>query len=327
MSSDKRIVFDLEWNQDYKSNGFDYYGKAESFHGEIIQIGAVKLENMEEFSLILKPHFFPQLNKRVSKLTNITQEMVDNGEERCAALQKFLDWCGDNAKLISWGGQDGLILKQNLFLCGLDADIPAEFFDLQQMFAKEVSSEKPEPSLAEAVEFFEIPEIGIYHDALADARYTAEICKRVDWKKAVTRARNPQQNLRRYAKKWGEQRELSYHRGQMSADSWRLEPKHQKLCCPLCGELLIPGDHWQKSPDNRAWYSLWDCSSCGEKLLIRVKTQQEGRLWSFARGISAADEAMKKEWNRRYAIELKRRKKRKSPSLAEFARVLSRCEK
>ena len=27
MSSDKRIVFDLEWNQDYKSNGFDYYGK------------------------------------------------------------------------------------------------------------------------------------------------------------------------------------------------------------------------------------------------------------------------------------------------------------
>ncbi len=326
MSSDKRIVFDLEWNHDYQSNGIDYYGKAESFHGEIIQIGAVRLRDMEQFSLVLKPNFFPKLNRRVAKLTNLTQEMVDDGIEIREGLRQFMDWCGKNAKLIAWGGQDGLVLKQNLFLCGLKEEFPAEFFDLQAMFAKEFSLEKPEPALAEAGEFFQIPEEMTYHDALADARYAAEICLRMNWKNGVAKAKNPIRNLKRYTKKWGEQDSLTIVRGQISPDSWRLAPEFQELDCLCCGGRLIPGDHWQKSPDNKAWYALWNCPSCTDKILLRVKTQQEGRLWSFARGISVADEAMKKEWCRRYAIEMKRRKHRKCPSGAEFKRVILPAE-
>ena len=38
------IVFDLEWNIGYQPRLFDYHGAEQTLRGEIIQIGAVKVD-------------------------------------------------------------------------------------------------------------------------------------------------------------------------------------------------------------------------------------------------------------------------------------------
>ena len=56
------IVFDLEWNIGYQPRLFDYHGAEQTLRGEIIQIGAVKVDEtghvLDTFSLNLKPRLF-----------------------------------------------------------------------------------------------------------------------------------------------------------------------------------------------------------------------------------------------------------------------------
>ncbi len=317
MNKDRRIVFDLEWNQDYQSNGFNYYGRAEHFRGEIIQIGAVRLADGEEFSLTMKPRFFPKLNERIGKLTGLTQDELDAAISTEEGLQRFLDWCGEDAALLEWSGEDVLVLKQNLFLYGLGKDFPQNCYDVQAAFSRQFATEKREPALSDAVELLGIPEQWNYHEALADARYTAEICRHLDWQKVRRQSMKSLEKLKRYASRWKDPLELRIFRYCLCAESWRLSPAICRISCPHCGTELQPSDHWQKSPDNRGWYSLWTCHACkGSEspavrgIIVRIREQNENRLHSVIRGLSYATAADEREWKRRYAIELRRRKKR-----------------
>ena len=59
------IVFDLEWNIGYQPRLFDYHGAEQTLRGEIIQIGAVKVDEtgrvLDTFSLNLKPRLLRKL--------------------------------------------------------------------------------------------------------------------------------------------------------------------------------------------------------------------------------------------------------------------------
>ena len=72
------IVFDMEWNQPMCAAQPRQGRNGVKLSGEIMQIGAVRLdENFEieeTFSLCVKPHFYKRLNKRVKELTGITKE-------------------------------------------------------------------------------------------------------------------------------------------------------------------------------------------------------------------------------------------------------------
>ena len=67
------IVLDLEWNS-------AYHKKQGRFVNEIIQIGAVKLDNdfnvIDTFLVYIKSEIVKQLNKRVIELTGITNEQI-----------------------------------------------------------------------------------------------------------------------------------------------------------------------------------------------------------------------------------------------------------
>ena len=56
------VLFDLEWNIGYQPYTFNYHGVQQTFRGEIIEIGAVKIDEdanvLDTFSIHLRPRIF-----------------------------------------------------------------------------------------------------------------------------------------------------------------------------------------------------------------------------------------------------------------------------
>ena len=68
------VLFDLEWNIGYKPFTFNYHGVQQTLRGEIIEIGAVKIDEdanvLDTFSIHLRPRIFRSLRseeRRVGK--------------------------------------------------------------------------------------------------------------------------------------------------------------------------------------------------------------------------------------------------------------------
>ncbi len=53
------VLFDLEWNIGYQPYTFNYHGVQQTFRGEIVEIGAVKIDEdanvLDTFSIHLRP--------------------------------------------------------------------------------------------------------------------------------------------------------------------------------------------------------------------------------------------------------------------------------
>lgn len=77
------VLFDLEWNIGYQPYTFNYHGVQQTFRGEIIEIGAVKIDEdanvLDTFSIHLRPRIFRKLQHHIAKVTGLTQEDLDNG--------------------------------------------------------------------------------------------------------------------------------------------------------------------------------------------------------------------------------------------------------
>ena len=122
------VLFDLEWNIGYQPFIFNYHGVQQTLRGEIIEIGAVKIDEdanvLDTFSIHLRPRIFRCLQHHIAKVTGLTQEDLDKGEPIIQGLRRFMKWCGPDAEFAEWGMDDVPVLKQNLFLCNLDESRP-----------------------------------------------------------------------------------------------------------------------------------------------------------------------------------------------------------
>ena len=296
----RRVIFDLEWNYSRQRPSFDYHGQPLSLHGEIIQIGAVDADSGEEFSCLVRPRLLPKLNPLVAELTGLSREQLESGQEAGTALRAFMDWCGEDAVLLSWSGQDWQLLKENLFLCGFGEDWPREFVDLQRLFREYSGSEKWEPPLTEAVEHFGIEGDIRWHDALSDARCAAVIWKRMGAEMPQSHALFEQLNWRNCE----ERQDFPYR---LSQDSWKLDGELANIACPVCGGPMISADHWQNGPKNRYWYSLLSCN-CGEERLLYWARRRENGLWHFLRGLCLPDKRQLRDWRWRMKKHRRRQK-------------------
>ena len=74
------IVFDLEWNMGNAPKTFNYHGAELTLRGEIIQIGAVRInargDVLDTFEVNLKPHIF-RPRRRICRV----------GSGRCAGAE------------------------------------------------------------------------------------------------------------------------------------------------------------------------------------------------------------------------------------------------
>lgn len=126
------VIMDLEWNNAYNK-------KLKNFFNEIIEIGAVmvddELEVADTFSVLIKSQLSNKLSGRVKNLTHISNEDMYGGISFQKAVSSFSKWLGDrDCVFLSWGNGDLRVMLDNLhFFCDVEG-IPfiARYMDLQK---------------------------------------------------------------------------------------------------------------------------------------------------------------------------------------------------
>ena len=183
------IVLDFEFNQ-----AFDFVnGCPGTPHPdcrfEIIQIGAIKLN--EDLDIIDRCNFFikPQLYKRVhpyvEKITGITTKSLEHERFFPEVFKDFFDFCSDKGKddniiLCVWGTSDIKTLYRNMALYKLSKEpILIKYIDIQSLATAYLKYSRGSTiGLKNAADLLNLPsDEEKFHDALYDALYTAKIFK------------------------------------------------------------------------------------------------------------------------------------------------------
>lgn len=178
------IFVDFEMNPIEKQ----YKEVKEKYRQEIIEIGAVMLdenyEEIESFKEYVKPKYSDEVTKKYEKLTGITTAMLSQAPSFEEAITRFLKWCrqGDTAyHIYAWSENDLMQLTKEAQLKAVPPckeltyainhwyDFQREFCDLLGLY-KRISLETAISAIGR--EF-----TGQMHDALWDARNTAYIYK------------------------------------------------------------------------------------------------------------------------------------------------------
>lgn len=172
----KYIIFDLEFNSGKNvKNG--------EFINEIIEIGAVMLNDMLEetdsFSVTVKPALTKHLNKYVTKLTNISEDELKNASGFKSALKQFADWCGDDCIFSSWSNTDLYVLIENIkaHYHQSKIDFIKKYFDMQKFVTRTIpKTDNNQISLKNAAENYHIDTSKFsLHRARDDSRVCAEL--------------------------------------------------------------------------------------------------------------------------------------------------------
>ena len=147
---------------------------------EVIEFGAVKLgedlAEIDSFRKLVKP-VYGDIPPRYERLTGISNEMVTEAADFATVLAEFASWCGDAETVYAWSGSDldqlwGEVKMKDIAF-PLD-DLAGKWADFQKIFTRAVGL-KRELSLEQAVNIANIDFTGHQHDALWDARNTAEL--------------------------------------------------------------------------------------------------------------------------------------------------------
>lgn len=147
---------------------------------EVIQFGAVKLgEDLREidcFRQAVRPAF-GAIPPRYEQLTGITNESVAKAPDFASALLCFAQWCEQAERIYAWSANDWTQLKKEAKQKGLAFDfapLAEKWMDFQRIFTDALGLSR-ELSLEQAVNIADLPFVGHQHDALWDARNTAEL--------------------------------------------------------------------------------------------------------------------------------------------------------
>lgn len=177
----KYVIFDLEWN-----NAFDY--KEQKGLNEIIEIGAVKLDEdlniADTYTQLIKPKLSKKLSKRFVDLTSITKEEISEmGIPFERAMLAFSQWVGsEETVFMSWSNSDLYVLVSNFkrFLGKTSVMFMKKYMDVQKYCQSFLENSKDQISLTHCAEQFDIRiEEENLHRALEDCYAEAACFKKV----------------------------------------------------------------------------------------------------------------------------------------------------
>ena len=311
------IVFDLEWNIGYQPKTFLYHGTELTLRGEIIQIGAVRInargDVLDTFEVNLRPRIFRKLQHHIAKVTGLSQGDLDAGLPMKEGLQKFLDWAGPDAELAEWGLDDVPVLKQNLFLAGLDENWPDRWYDLQRIFLQAYPRKEGEGLTLESV----VDRLGIskeepFHNALDDALYTTKVCRKLPLAEGLATYPTEEELLKEAllgAEPNPAARDIRLFMNRMEHDDYRNVSELTEAACPKCSALLTPDEVWLKR-GNTGYYTRCTCPYCGAWYLRFKLSRRDGLHWSFARCTEPATPEADAKWDKQKAALLERMKRK-----------------
>lgn len=171
------IILDLEWNNAYCK-------KKKGFINEIIEIGAVKLdENLQitdTFSMFIKAQIGKKLHSRVKELTNITNDDISAGTPFSQTMALFRKWsAGNDTVILTWGDTDIRVLIDNFRYFNGISFIPflKNYVNLQKYAQAFMNIPKSEQiGLSAAAEKLGLnPDDYTHHRALDDSLLTADL--------------------------------------------------------------------------------------------------------------------------------------------------------
>ena len=257
----KYIVLDMEWNQPRHISVAiknPIYLK-----GEIIQIGAVKLDEkfrtIDTFNVMVKPQYYTKMHSRVAELTMISNSDLKNGIPFPKAFDKFNRWCGEDYCILTWGWDDIPMLEDNLTIYNIDKSCLPENYNLQPIFDIQITKSGKQCALSTAMELVGEPPFEA-HDALNDAMSTAVICRHLDMKAGLEN--------------------YSMCKKSLIPDSYNV-PKCYRFCkdakndpllntfkCNCCGEDVVINNWLAQKPDR--YLATAECK-CGQEYYIKVR--------------------------------------------------------
>lgn len=280
------IVLDLEWNQ--SAMGKD--GSMDRLPFEIIEIGAVKmspdLKIISEFHRLIRPRVYRQLHYKISEVTHMSMEELDRGGEKFeTAIIEFLEWCGEDVYLCTWGSMDLTELQRNIVYHGLENpfNTPFLYYDLQKIYSL-IKKSKQKESLDTVVEELGIKGDRPFHRALDDAYYTGLVMAAMGFYSMAEYV-----SVDYYQIPESEEEEIflkfpTYSKFVSQSYETKEELLSQKrvtdVICYQCGRALRKKIRWFSS-NQRFYFCLACCPDHGYmKGKIRIKKAEDGFVYA-----------------------------------------------
>ena len=259
------IVLDLEWDN-------DYYPKIRRSINQILQIGAVKLDEnfnlIDTFSINIKSVFSKKVSSRFSELTGITKEIMLNGVSPDDGVNMYNAWAGNGYITITYSDSDLRAIhenEENIFSPGVIFNIE-NYLDAQKYFQNELAligkGEKNQISLKQMGELFEVESDNLsLHTARDDCILCAEILKKCynkeRFERFVHRADDKDFYNRLFFKK-------CYIR---NINDPRVDLNSISYTCPFCKEKLVQVKKW--SLEGNGFRALYRCRKCRTSFTAR----------------------------------------------------------
>jgi inhibitor of KinA sporulation pathway (predicted exonuclease) len=180
-----KIVLDLEFTPVRDPDLMEIAGS------EILEIGAVKLdENNEilgEFQTYVKPQY-SGIPANITRITGINSHTVAAAPSYSEAVEQFTQWIGTQkrSRFYTWSNSDQYVLlrEANLKETNLEEMYYSHWIDLQRIHQRMYGFARP-MNLTNALGSMQIYFVGTEHGALADARNTAKILQNLSSVEAV----------------------------------------------------------------------------------------------------------------------------------------------
>ncbi len=278
------IVLDMEWNQPWPGSPSAKRVLPVSIRGEIIQIGAIRMNEdqliEDEFQVLILPKYYKRLNRRVSKLTGIKESRLQaEGVPFKEAMEQFRAWCGDDIVFLTWGFDDIAILRENLQLHGMESGWVDRWYNAQMIFNAQTDGSNSQKALKTAMEIFEIEPVLPAHDALGDAYHTALICAMLKLQQGMEeygRALKSHENGFHGAELPGCISRKVFHDYADKKEALGAMSGPENLC-PHC-QAQMEGTRWFAQPGKR-YMDLARCPEHGQFLIrVRLSDQEDGTV-------------------------------------------------
>lgn len=274
------IVMDMEWNQplSYDSHVYKLVGDRLLF--EVIQIGAVKmnetLEMVDSISIPVRPTHYVKIHPRIKRMTGLNSAAFEDAPYFAEALEQFAAWCGEDYVLLTWGCDDVSVLAQNRLFFNCDTEL-SKLYDIQRLYSQVFELGKDRKGLSAAMENLGIEpdETKQFHNALNDAYYTAQVFQKLPSPEKVLQFEETPKTLTHVHR--AEKKYVSCKRYDSFLKAFQSEDA-QAAPCPICKKPTLEDGHFIRQTGNK-YAGLRNCNEHGAVFVQLLLTpENEGRV-------------------------------------------------
>ncbi len=259
------IILDMEWDS-------AYHPASKQFINQILQIGAVKLNDsfdiVDTFEATIRSSFSKRVTKRFTELTGITKDMMLAGVPLSNAVNRYNKWIGDNTITMTWSNSDlyTILSNEKLLLKGIKFKIE-KYLDLQKFIQGEMRllghECKSQISLGNAAELLGVTTEGYdLHTAKDDSLVCAGLLKKFYNKQRFEILIRDTSNPEFY-------RRLCFKPYYISdINDKAIDKSHMNFSCEKCGNGMRRTSKWRYH--NRNFTAEFHCDICHKKFIGRI---------------------------------------------------------